>query len=657
MTIRSKIPTNITDTNQLRSMERRRGILARKISRLFHNQSTPLHNIASSQNGKMSSDRSSLSRPVRNKKHDVPVDDPLKPSIDLRRKPKGIIRWAKLLPGRVKRFYLTLFPALTDEEIETREIERKEKEKDKLCIREARMYGKLASNKLAQLGMRELLNSPDPNKPKRLKQVHWSMITRDALFNKIVLRMDTNPAHLPTYVRVSELGRNPLYSDEMLPTLGKYSQWNSEDWGVGLTIFRHGLEGLPEYVETDELWKRCPENKPPLTVAVGFGDNSSTHFIDPAEYPHLLVCGGTGWGKSNTVNQIICFWLHRGITPGELQLVLFDLKKGMEFASYANLPHLYRDEVIETGIIEDLEGVLPALHRMQEVRDQRMEQIKKAGYKNFQEYNLGVIRQSDRLPAIFLVFDEWAKIRLSRSASGPKALVKEVTQLCNLTVLEIFKKHAQEDRTKLYDVLMDFGKGILKLRTSKHFGLEAEEMLAEFTNLARAAGMYVILSTQHPSKEVLTGLIMINFPTRIVLNSSVGGSMAALATPHAFGLEYKGRAILMERGTETKLQTPCIKPETIRAIVHKAITGEDIGIGGVKGIEEILQYSLEHLDGMLDLTKLFAIFKEKKVRYKWLQNALRAGEGLEFILSGTSYKVSHKGKNQPRRLIRIDRVS
>ena len=657
MSPRSKIPPNIKDTNMLRSMEGRRGILARKLSRDFENQSKPLQNTSTSKNGRMATDHTSLSSSTHNKKHDVQVEDALKPSIDLKRKPRGIIRWAKYLPGRIKRFFRIINPRPTPEELEERRLARIEKEKDKLCIKEAKIYGKLASNKLAQLGMRELLNSPDPNKPKKLKQVHWSMITRDALFNKIILRMDTNPKHLPTYVRVSELGRNPLYSDEMLPTLGKYSQWSSEDWGVALTVFRHGLEGLPEYVETDELWKRCPENKPPLTVAVGFGDNSSTHFIDPAEYPHLLVSGGTGWGKSNTVNQILCFWLHRGIKPSELQLVLFDLKKGMEFASYTNIPHLYKDEVIETGIIEDLEGVLPALHRMQEVRDQRMERIKKAGYKNFQEYNLGMVRQSDRLPAIFLVFDEWAKIRLSRSASGPKALVKEVARLCNSAVMDIFKKRAQEDRLKLYDCLLDFGKAILKLRTSKHFGLEAEEMLAEFTNLARAAGMYVILSTQHPSKEVLTGIIMINFPTRIVLNSSVGGSMAALATNSAFGLEYKGRAILLDRGTETKLQTPCIKPETIKAVVHKAITGEDIGIGGVRGIEEILQYSLEHLDGWLDLAKLFAIFREKKVRHKWLQNSLRAAEGLEFILSGTSYKVSHKGKNQSRRLIRMDRVS
>jgi hypothetical protein len=465
--------------------------------------------------------------------------------------------------------------------------------------------------------------------------------------------MNTNPKHLPAYVRVSELGRDPLYSDELLPTIGHFVKWNSDDYGVTLTIFRHGLDGLPERVVIDELWKRCPENKPPLTVAVGFGDNSSTHFINPDEYPHLLITGGTGWGKSNMINQLICFWLDRGITPNELQLVLIDLKKGMEFSSYEHLPHLYRDDTIKTGIVEELEGVLPTMRRMQEIRDQRMEHIKKAGYKSFQEYNRGV-KMVDRIPAIFLVFDEWAKIRLSRSGMGPKALVKEVTVLANKTIMDIFKNRLHEDRTQLFDSLIEFGKGILKLRQSTHFGLEAEEMLAEFTNLARAAGMYVILSTQHPSREVLTGLIMINFPTRIVLNSSVGGSMAALGTQSAFKLEYKGRAILMDRGQEIKLQTPYISPNDIKAIVHKAITGKELKRTSGVDIEEILTYSLNNLDGMLDITKLFSIFKAKKVRFDWIKASMRDAEGQEFILSGTKYRISPRRYRTPRHLSRID---
>jgi hypothetical protein len=652
MTAHSKIPTNITDTRLLRSMEKRRNILARTVSRVFQNQSKPLANTASSQNGNIGQEQSSTSTPVINPKHDIPCDDPLEYCTDVSKKPKGLIRWAKLLPGRIKRYYWILFPKPTAEELEDLRLENIEKEKDKIAITEMRVFMGKSARKLGQLGMRDLLNSPDPNKPKKLKLVRFSAMARDVLNNKLVMRLDTEPSHLPTYVQVSKLGRDDVYSDEMLPTLGKYSQWDSQNYGVTLTVFRHGLEGLPEHVSIEELWKKMPDNKPPYTVAIGFGDNSSTHFIDPSEYPHLLVSGTTGWGKSNMLNNILCLWLNRGLTPEQIQFVLFDLKKGMEFSSYENLPHLYKDEEIKTGIIEDLEGVLPALHRMQVVRDQRMDIIKKNGCKSFQEYNLDV-PPSKRLPAIFLFFDEWAKIRLSRSGSGPKALAREVIELANKAIMNIFKDRAQDDRGMLFDALVEFGKAVLKLRTAKHFGLEAEEMLAEFTNLARAAGMFVVLATQHPSKEVLSGLIMINFPTRIVLKSSVGGSLAALGTRSAFSLEHKGRAILLDRGIETKIQTPEIKPENIKFIVHKAITGESLGnINGIS-LDYILKYALENLGGALDGLELYKTFKEQNVRYRWILQALREAEGKEFVISGTKYKVNHKGKNAPRQLIRV----
>ena len=654
MTIKSKIPDNIRDTRLLRSMARRRGIKLTTSSQVYSNSATPNQNIGSALGGKLGRIHSSVSAKSISIPLDIPVEDPDKPSTDLKRKPKGIIRWIKFLPGRIKRFWFILRPPLTDEQIEIQEYKKVERYRNKLAMREGKRYGVQTSNKLAQLGMRELLNSPDPNKPRKLKLCSWSLITRDELFTIIVLRMNTDPKHLPTYVRVSDLGRDPLYSDELLPTIGHFVKWKSDDYGVTLTIFRHGLDGLPEFINSEELWRRCPDNKPPLTVAVGFGDNSSTHFINPVDYPHLLVCGGTGWGKSNMINQLICFWLQRGITPKELQLVLFDLKKGMEFSSYENLPHLYTDDIIHNGIVEDLEGVLPTMRRMQEVRDRRMELIKRAGYKNFQDYNHGV-KSVARLPVIFLVFDEWAKIRLSRSGMGPKALVASVAKLAHETVKSILYKGAGEDRENLYDILLEFGKQIIKLRQSKHFGLEAEEMLAEFTNLARAAGMYVILSTQHPSKEVLTGLIMINFPTRIVFNSSVGGSMAALGTQSAFKMEFKGRAILMDRGQETKLQTPFISPESIKVIVHRAITGKTLKETEGVDIEEILTYSLNNLNGMLDATKLYQIFREKKVRKNWMVETMRKIEGDEFIISGSTYRISPRGQHASRRLIRVDK--
>jgi hypothetical protein len=623
MTPHSKIPENITDTNQLRSMARRRGIKLSTRSQPQKNSSVVLESVASEVSGDPGQEHSNLSQPTPRTKTNIPLEDPDKPSTDLRRHPRGIIRWAKLLPGRIKRYWLILRPPLTPEQMEQREFEKLERYRDRLCKREARKYMHILSRKLGQLGEREIIGNNTEGKPRKLRLVRWTGIARDELFTKIILRMDTDPAHLPSYVRVSDLGRREYYADEMLPTLAHYMEFKSDEAGVFAIIYRKGLDGLPEFVAAEDIWRKMPENKPPLTFPVGYGDNSTRMDIDLDDCPHLLVGGATKQGKSNFINNILCFWLHRGLTPQDFQLVLFDLKRGMEFCFYEGLPHLYHDEedviafekqkvqeadddkqtyepkIIETGIIEDLVDVVPAMLRLRKIMDQRLGHIKNAGHKDFNAFNNAQHSSQKKLPALVVVFDEWARIRLSLGG-GP------------------------------------------------------EVMLAEMTNIARAAGMYFILGTQNPNSTVISSLISVNFSTRIIFKCSVGGSMASLGNQAAVGLEEKGRAILQDGGDQFKLQTPRISDGLIKAIVFKAITGKDKKSFSPIDLEEILQHSLNHFDGALDVSKLFAVFREKKVKWEWLVDALRDAEGKEFELGGTPYRVMPAGYHKGRRLERTD---
>jgi hypothetical protein len=197
MTLKSKIPPNVTDARLLKSMARRRGIKLGTTSQAYISTSET----AESTSGAATSDPSveisgPISEPVNGKPVVIPLEDPDQPSVDLRRQPKGIIRWIKYLPGRIRRFYQILNPPLTPEQLEGRELFKLEKSRNKLGGREARKYARLASEKLAQLGLRELLNSPSPDKPKRLKLVRWGMWTRDQLFTKIILSMRTDPGFI-----------------------------------------------------------------------------------------------------------------------------------------------------------------------------------------------------------------------------------------------------------------------------------------------------------------------------------------------------------------------------------------------------------------------------------------------------------------------------
>lgn len=653
MKTKLKLPPNIRNPRLLIPMAKRRDITLGSSSRDLSTNSEHVETSSHDIEGKMSKALSMDSHPIKGKMQDLVYDTPDKPSTDIRWwHPRGIILWMKRLPGRVRHWREIFFPTLTLEEQKEKKDLEELKSRTKLVKKECHVYARQVSKALAQLGEKELLYSPNPEAGRKLKMVHFDCGSWDELFNKLVLSVEKD--HLPSYVSISEFAINPKFSLDIAPRVGHDVKWECDNSGVRITIYRKGKDGIPDYVSTETLWEKFPDNKPLYTVPVGIGDNSSRYFLDPTEYPHLLVAGATGWGKSNFINQLLCFWLNRGLKPSDLQLVLFDLKKGMEFSAYEGLPHLYHDETIQTGIIETLAGVRPAMNRLQEILDERLELIKRAGFKNLQEYNWGV-PAARRLPAIFIVFDEWAKIRLSRSGIGKSAALKAVSKLAEETTEDILREGVGANHDKLVEKTEGMGKEVLKIQQARHFGLQAEQDLSDFTNLSRAGGMYVILCTQHPSQEVISGLIRCNFSTKIILNTSQGGSQASLGNWAAAGLEFKGRAIFEDRGENIKVQTAFISTKDINGIVYRATTGEiqpkldKLGIG----LDEILVYALHNRGGSLEVKDLYDYFKQKGVARDWIYNELRRKEGQEVTISGERYRVKPRGNHVGRRLVRI----
>jgi len=644
-----KIPRVIKDKRSLVRIAKHTGIRLGTTSQSFSNTSEAAEKTSEAHVGKMSEEFDGpISEATPIKKVEIPYENPDKPSVDLSRKPRGLRRWIKFFPGRIKRLWFILFPPLSEEE-------KQSKRWDKLATKEGRKYAYIASEILASLGMKELQNSPDPNKPKHLKKVKWDGIWRDELFTKIVLSMRLETRFRPAYVHFSELSRDPMYSNELLMPMHHYVKWEGDEAALTLTIFRHGLDGLPESIGTDELWKRTPDLAPQFAVPVGFSNNSATHFIDPTEYPHLLVTGSTGHGKSNFINQMICYWLKRGLTPADLQLVLFDLKKGMEFGDYENLPHLYKDDVIQTGVIETIDDFMPAMRQLQHVMDYRLEKIKNSGHKTLVEYNMAAQPQ-DRMPTIFILIDEWARIRLSRSGGGQSTADKIISKLSDELAGYILKKNIGSDLEQLAQAENDFAKQILKLRQTRHFGLEAEQRLSDFTAVSRAAGMFVVLATQHPSAEVINGLIRCNFITKVVFSTSIGGSMSALGNQLAVGLQYKGRAILEYQGVDILLQTPLIHHTEIKNIIRKAISGEKMQLTDKLeiGINDILKYALQQFDGDLDVLRLWPNFRAQGIGRDWLNGELRKLDGKEIVINGVKYKTFlPKDHSTGRRLIKV----
>ena len=210
-----------------------------------------------------------------------------------------------------------------------------------------------------------------------------------------------------------------------------------------------------------------------LTVALGKDTGGRPFSADLARMPHLLVAGATGQGKSVCLNAILLSLLYRA-RPDEVQLILVDPKR-VEFSMYADLPHLVHPVVTDMDLTKN--ALLWAIDEM----NRRLSLFSKVQVRNITGYN-----------------ERQARLRAAVEAGGSVPVDSETgvpEDLSNMPFLVIVVD-------ELADLMM------LKRK-------EVEGSIVRLAQLARAAGIHLIIATQRPSVDVVTGLIKANFPCRI----------------------------------------------------------------------------------------------------------------------------------------------
>jgi S-DNA-T family DNA segregation ATPase FtsK/SpoIIIE len=247
--------------------------------------------------------------------------------------------------------------------------------------------------------------------------------------------------------------------------------------------------------------------KTKLAIALGKGAGGETVNADLAKMPHLLVAGATGSGKTVYLNSTICCLLIYN-TPDDLRFVMIDPKR-VELVSYNSLPHLIAPVVVDTD-----KAVL-ALHWLTQEMDERYRKFAKAGARNIESYNKD--RESgDKMPYIVLVIDELADLMMTA-----------------------------------FD--------------------EVEHTLCRLAQLARATGIHLIVATQRPSVDVVTGLIKANFPTRLsfALTSQVD-SRTIIDSAGAEKLLGRGDMLFMptDASKPKRLQGPFLSDAEIERLVN-----------------------------------------------------------------------------------------
>ena len=279
--------------------------------------------------------------------------------------------------------------------------------------------------------------------------------------------------------------------------------------------------GLREILDT------VPANKEKSKLLVALGKNimGNSIFCEIDKTPHLLVAGATGSGKSVCINCIIASILMR-TKPNEVKLVLVDPKK-VELSMYNGIPHLL------IPVVTDPKKANDALKRIVREMEDRYDRFSEKGVKNIATYNEWVDKQNENLP------DE-----------------EKYAHMHYIVVI--------------VDELAD-----LMLVASK----EVEDSIMRITQMARAAGIHLIIATQRPSTDVITGVVKANIPSRIsfAVSSSID-SRTILDQTGAEKLLGKGDMLFLPMGENApvRVQGAYVSDEDLQKIVDYTISQQKV---------------------------------------------------------------------------------
>ena len=294
-----------------------------------------------------------------------------------------------------------------------------------------------------------------------------------------------------------------------------------------------------------------------LAIALGKDIGGDTVFVDLARMPHLLIAGTTGSGKSVAVNTMILSLLYR-MTPEQCRFIMIDPKM-LELSVYDGIPHLL------SPVVTDPRKAIVALKWTVREMESRYRAMSKLGVRNIEGYNKRLAEARDK--------GEVLKRRVQTGFDSETGKPVHEDEALDLSPLPFIVVVIDE----VADLMLVAGKDI-------------EGAVQRLAQMARAAGIHVIMATQRPSVDVITGTIKANFPTRVSFQvTSKIDSRTILGEQGAEQLLGQGDMLYMAGGGRvTRVHGPFVSDEEVEDVVahlkaqgepeyNEAVTDEDDG--------------------------------------------------------------------------------
>lgn len=361
------------------------------------------------------------------------------------------------------------------------------------------------------------------------------------------------------YFRIDKLPFKVQYTDLTKPettqnlqlAIGRECRFiPDQELGLWLQIgLKSGIAAIPRHFAwhsestAQNAVELLPETKRHV-VAMGMTENRVFVSQDFRDFPHLLVAGATGGGKSVFLNQMLCTLLQRN-TPKQLEIVLIDLKGGLEFWPYHEIPHLRRPVVVEPTDVPD------ALQEVMNEKTRRFSLFRKAGVRDIKGWNA---TRANKLPYVMVIFDEIANLML-----------------------------------------------VPKLKA------QVQALVQDLTAQGRALGLHMVLCTQIPNKDVLTTIIRGNIVSKVAFNTDSTGSMVILGNTRAAEIPPGGRMIYRKSNAMTECQAPYIDTKQIEAVIESIQQPQEAERHEITA-DDLFRRSLDNYRGKFTLRAIYDEF-------------------------------------------------
>jgi S-DNA-T family DNA segregation ATPase FtsK/SpoIIIE len=314
--------------------------------------------------------------------------------------------------------------------------------------------------------------------------------------------------------------------------------------GVEVPNRQRQLVTLGDLLATEEA-KRARD---PLAVALGRDIAGRTVMFSLAEFPHVLISGATGAGKSSAINSLITSLLMR-TTPDQVRLILVDPKR-VELGQYNDLPQLL------TPVVVDPKKAANALAWAVKEMERRYDLLAESGVRDITSYHEAL--RAGRLfqigpPDVAAEVEAVAR-RARAAAAGELSELEE----------EPSTEAEPPDPLPFIVIVVDELNDLMMVAAR-----DVEESVVRIAQMARAVGIHLVLATQRPSVDVITGVIKANVPSRMAFSvSSLADSRVILDQPGAERLVGKGDMLLLTASSNVarRIQAPWVSEDEVKAV-------------------------------------------------------------------------------------------